>query len=111
MGTLGGVPITLPEVQEILARMRRDQAEKVFLHPNERHRQDRTDADDRAKDPPPKGGERDAAAERKRQAQKITELTKFIKAAGLEPPKKEAGAAGGRGQKKKADDDDDAAAP
>jgi len=103
------VPITLPEVQEILSRMRRDQAEKVFVHPS--RRQDRTDADDSAKDPPPKGGERDAAAERKRQAQKITELTKFIKTAGLEPPKKEAGAAGGRGQKKKADDDDDAAAP
>lgn len=112
VGALGGVPITLPEVQEILARMRRDQAEKVFVHPNERRRQDRADVDDRAKaPPPPKGSERDAAADRKRQAQKITELTKFIKAAGLEPPKKEAGAAGGRSRQKKATAADDAAAP
>ena len=114
VGALGGVPITLPEVQEILTRIRRDQAEKVFVHPNDRLRQDRQDANERAKGATPatpKGGDRDPAPELKRQAQKILELTKFIKSQGLEAPKKEASAAGSRSQKKMAAAADDAAAP
>ena len=114
IGALGGVPVTIPEVQEILARMRRDQAEKVFAKPEERRRQDRKDFEEGSekqdKSATSSAKQRDLQADRKRQAQKITELTKFIKAQGLEPPKKDAGAAGGRG-KGKAAAADSAAAP
>jgi hypothetical protein len=75
--------------------MRRDHAEKVFARPEDRCRQDRKDFEEGAEKPAKSAGssatkERDLSAERKRQAQKITELTKFIKAQGLEPPKKDA---------------------
>ena len=106
ISALGGVPVTIPEVQEILARMRRDQDEKVFAKPEESRRQDRKDFEEGSKKQDKSAAssakQRDLQAYLKHQAQKITELTKFIKDQGLEPPKKDACAAGGSGKGKAA---------
>ena len=94
--------------------MRHNQAEKVFSKPEDRRRQDRKDFEEGSekqdKSAAPSAKQRDLQADRKRQSQKITELTKFIKTQGLEPPKKDAGAAGGL-RKGKAAAADSAAPP